>query len=264
MLGKLAKYELKATARFFLPLYGALILMAAINRLAMEISARNIASVLMSILSSVTMTAYVILTVGVFALTFIVMLQRFYKNLVKDEGYLMFTLPVKVWQMVVSKLAVSLLWFIASAVSLLASILVMTYTHGALACIREFFAVVNGFIAQNIGPVGLIYAEAALLIILSGIMYVMMFYGAMSLGSLFKNKSLGAFGGFFILYFVQQLFNIIMVIAGIGLNFESSDIPFNIATAQYFIWGGAAYFLLFGVCYFILTNYILTKKLNLE
>ncbi len=95
-------------------------------------------------------------------------------------------------------------------------------------------------------------------------MYVLMFYGAMSLGSLFRNKALGAFGGFFILYFVQQLFNIILVFAGIGLDFNSADIPFNAATAQYFIWGGAAYFLLFGTCYFILTNYILTKKLNLE
>jgi uncharacterized membrane protein YuzA (DUF378 family) len=123
MLGKLTKYELKATARFFLPLYGALILMAALNRLTMDISARNITSVLMNVLSSISMTAYVILIVGIFALTFIVMLQRFYKNLVKDEGYLMFTLPVKVWQLVVSKLIVSFLWFFASAVSLVASLI---------------------------------------------------------------------------------------------------------------------------------------------
>jgi hypothetical protein len=140
----------------------------------------------------------------------------------------------------------------------------LTGRFADLASIKEFFAAVSNFITQNIGSAGLIYAEAALLLILLSVMYVLMFYGAMSLGSLFRNKALGAFGGFFILYFVQQLFNIILVFAGIGLDFNSADIPFNAATAQYFIWGGAAYFLLFGTCYFILTNYILTKKLNLE
>ena len=37
MLGKLLKYETKATARIFLPLYGALVLLAVINRFFMAI-----------------------------------------------------------------------------------------------------------------------------------------------------------------------------------------------------------------------------------
>lgn len=268
MLKKLIKYELKATARFFLPLYAALILMAALNRLTLEISARNIARILMNVLSSVTMTAYVLLIAGIFILTFIVMLQRFYKNLVKEEGYLMFTLPVRIWQLILSKLAVSILWLLASTVSLFASLFVMTYTHGAFAAVKNFFITVNGFIAEYIGPVGLIYAEAAMILIFISVMYVMMFYGAISVGSLFKNKSLGAFCGFFILYFAQQLFNILLIFLGIGadfgVDFNAANLPFDAATAQYFIWGGIVYFLLFASVYFFLSNHILSKKLNLE
>jgi hypothetical protein len=231
MLAKLAKYELKATARFFLPLYGALLFMAAVNRVVMHVSARNAALVLLNVLSFVAMTAYVLLVVGVLALTFIVTLQRFYKNLVKEEGYLMFTLPVKAWQLITSKLCVSLLWLLASAVSLFTSIMIMVYERGTFTDIKDFFAVVNDFIAQYIGSVGLIYVEAAILLILVCVTYVLMFYGAISVGSLFRNKSLGAFGGFFILYFVQQLFNIILIVAGMGLDFENMTIPFSAATA---------------------------------
>lgn len=41
MLGKLTKYEFKATCRFFLPLYGALLLLAAMARLSQWIITYN-------------------------------------------------------------------------------------------------------------------------------------------------------------------------------------------------------------------------------
>ena len=44
------------------------------------------------------------------------MVYRFYKNLMTDEGYLMFTLPVSRSQLIWSKLIVSMAWGILSAV----------------------------------------------------------------------------------------------------------------------------------------------------
>ena len=41
------------------------------------------------------------------AYTCVVTIQRFYKGLLGQEGYLMFTLPVKNWQLVFSKALVS-------------------------------------------------------------------------------------------------------------------------------------------------------------
>ena len=38
MLGKLTKYEIKATARIFLPLYAGLLLFALINKVFIEIN----------------------------------------------------------------------------------------------------------------------------------------------------------------------------------------------------------------------------------
>jgi hypothetical protein len=56
-------------------------------------------------------------------MTLIVLIQRFYKNLLGDEGYLMFTLPVQSWSHILSKLAVSMLWTVVSGGVALCSIL---------------------------------------------------------------------------------------------------------------------------------------------
>ena len=57
-----------------------------------------------TILSVISMVGYVVLIISISAITLIIMVQRFYKNLLGDEGYLMFTLPVKTWQNVLNKL----------------------------------------------------------------------------------------------------------------------------------------------------------------
>ena len=75
MLGKLLKYEFRATGRLFLPLYGALVIFALIN--ALLLSFREIPQ-LPAVLA---MLVYILLAIAVFVVTFIVMIQRFYKNL---------------------------------------------------------------------------------------------------------------------------------------------------------------------------------------
>ena len=41
-------------------------------------------------------------------------LQRFYKNLLSGEGYLMHTLPVRPWQHIASKLIAAVVWTVLS------------------------------------------------------------------------------------------------------------------------------------------------------
>ncbi len=93
MLGKLIKYEIKATARTFLPLFAALLISAGIYKLISALSAKAPQAP-----EIISLILYNIILVGVFVMTFVVMVQRFYKNLLSDEGYLMFTLPVKAWK----------------------------------------------------------------------------------------------------------------------------------------------------------------------
>ena len=102
MLGKLLKYEIKATARWFLPIYIIIFLFAFINRLInpfQKVGDTYTATVeglnFLNFMRGISIFVYFALIVAVIAMTFIIIIQRFYKNLLGDEGYIMFTLPVK-------------------------------------------------------------------------------------------------------------------------------------------------------------------------
>ena len=106
MLGKLMKYEFKSMGRIFLPIYVTLIIIAVVNRVFrignLEVGFAISAFIL------------VLLFMGLGCVTIIEIIQRFNKNLLKDEGYLMFTLPVTSTQLIMSKLLISLVWTILS------------------------------------------------------------------------------------------------------------------------------------------------------
>ena len=95
MLGKLLKYEFRATARLFLPIYAAIAILAGLMLLlrALPDDATGV-----SFLTFMVGLLYVVAAFGLFVTTVVVLVSRFYKNLLGAEGYLMFTLPVTTGQ----------------------------------------------------------------------------------------------------------------------------------------------------------------------
>ncbi|MEI3280961.1 MAG: hypothetical protein V8R46_09675 [Eubacterium ramulus] len=71
---------------------------------------------------------YGLLIVALMIVTIVMVLQRFYKNLLKGEGYLMHTLPVPTWMLVASKVISSLIWILLSIAVLFVSIFVLVLT----------------------------------------------------------------------------------------------------------------------------------------
>ena len=99
-----------------LPLMGALLalaLMANLSIRGMPSSLSDIPALRILFILILIFFGMGIVAVGVMAL--VVMVSRFYRNLLKSEGYLMFTLPVSVHELIWSKLIVSLVWFFATA-----------------------------------------------------------------------------------------------------------------------------------------------------
>ena len=96
MLGKLLKYDFRSMFRVFLPLWGALLAISFINRLTLNSNSMGIPGLVLFI-------AYIGIIFAVMAVTLVLVVQRFYNGLLKSEGYLMFTLPVKPWQLIASK-----------------------------------------------------------------------------------------------------------------------------------------------------------------
>ncbi|HHV98823.1 MAG TPA: ABC transporter permease [Clostridiaceae bacterium] len=263
MLANLMKYEIKGTARLFIPLYLALLLFALLNRIInpfgmIESSENFNLQVMFSIIS---ITVYFILIVGIFVMTLIIMIQRFYKNLLGDEGYLMFTLPVKSWQHIVSKLLVSMLWTILSFIMAICSILILVDSDNLFKEIRQLISRFTD-IFGSAGFFTLPYY--ALLSLTTGIL---MIYAAIALGHLFsKHKLMASFGMYCVLYVIYQVVMVLFILVfgkKIFTPVLSSPIP-TPSDINTLVFSFSIPTILIMAANFILTNYILQKKLNLE
>lgn len=133
MLGKLIKNEFRATARTFGAMYLIVFIVTVLLKLVIEIQdAFQLDNVVINILSFVTITAFVLGIIGVIIGTFILILKRFYDNMLKNEGYLSFTLPATVGQHIASKSIVSYIWVIVSAVFIFGIVIILFLGHTSL------------------------------------------------------------------------------------------------------------------------------------
>ena len=128
MFGKLMKYEMKSLSKGLIPLYGAILAVALINSIMWSVGGNGPASTSGTIggLSQLTaMLVYFGLCVAIAVVTFLVVVQRFYKGLLGQEGYLMFTLPVPTWQLTLSKLVGATIMTILSGIVGILSVFIL-------------------------------------------------------------------------------------------------------------------------------------------
>jgi hypothetical protein len=265
MLGKLLKYEYKSTARVFLPVYVLVIVFSILSRLFNELNTK-FDSAIITIPSALFMLFMVILLAGIVILTFIVFIQRFYKNLIGDEGYLMFTLPVKPINLIISKLITAMTWIIGSTVVGLLSVTILSISKTVISEIEEFMSHVPPDVWQII-PFGVV------LLIIATATGVMMFYAAMSIGQCVTgHKVIGAIGGYWGLYAVNQIITTVIVLI---LSRVVNMSIFNVNTLEEFV-GSAmgvvqvgatllcVYNIVWAVLYGLISNYVFKRKINLE
>lgn len=261
MLARLMKYELKATSRWFLPLYAAVLFFAVINRFFISdpYQLEGIFPV-KQIAASISMLLYIILIVGIMAVTLVVSIQRFYKSLLGDEGYLMFTLPVQTWKHILNKLLIAMLWNLLSGLIAFGSILILV-PSGDLPEFAEVLTVIH----QYIGAAG--FVTIPLLVLAATAFGVLQIYAAIALGHLFnKHKLLASFGMYLAVNTVFQFLSMLMIpsIANIlhkSFNNLMIPLPSDINTILIILFAASV---TAGAICFILTNWLLKKRLNLE
>ncbi len=254
MLGKLLKYEFKATSRTFLPIYGALILVALGNRL-FRMGNINLGF-------GLTTAILVGLFVALGVLTLMVTIQRFNKNLLGDEGYLMFTLPVEPNQLIFSKLITTVIWGILSGI---VGVMTFVILMGDYQVFRELInawpqlwnELMNGIQTEFNGQVALVLVAIPVTGILSYVEGILMIYLALATGQLpifSKYRGIISFVAFFALNSVLQL------ITGLIGYF----IPFSTMSSTTTLMVAMSGILVLDVVLFMGINYIVSKHLNLE
>ena len=268
MLGKLLKYELKATSRVFIPLYIAILVVSIVNGLSLNLEILNIQGLATIVLMC--------LFISLFVITIVVTIQRFNKNLLKDEGYLMFTLPVSSKHLVLSKYLTSLIWtflsFVVAFLSFTIIFMIPTYKYFDFSYfINEFNLLFSNMLNLNIlGQ----FLKIILLMIISYTIFIFNVYLALSLGELpifnrFRNVS--SFIGFLVInLLISYAQNIVsLFVNDASVNIEAIDnINYAINSVTSIVSKGLNIAIVINIIIilvlFFATTYILDKKLNLE
>jgi hypothetical protein len=231
MLGKLQKHEFRATARIMLPRFGILLALAILSNLSSRMLEATDA-LLLNILGNLVIVAFFVTMFAVCLMSFVIMIKRFHSNLLTDEGYLMFTLPVSVHSLVWSKIIVSLVWFIGTFLLVALSALIFSFHVSAMGTFFAQLADLFRMISKSITlGYAVIAAEASVMVLLGGVGLCLLFYASMAVGHAFtKHKILMSIGFFIAFQFVVQLIG--TVAAALFQDFSFVTIsPQNITSA---------------------------------
>ena len=273
MLRKLLKHEFRATGRIMLPMYLVLLVTAIGSNLAGR-GMLDRPSRILNILAVLIVIAFASAICGVLLMSFALMIQRFYKNLLQDEGYLMFTLPVSVHQHIWSKLIVAAVWFAVTILAIIAASLIVAYDVGFLREMLDFFRYFfEGLQKLKISEAlnGTVYlVEFAVLMFLSLAAFSLQFYAALAAGhSRANHKMVWSVVWFFGFQFVLQMAmsSIFVMLDKLGVSNFLNITDWNPSVTAAIHVGllmAIGCVIVYGAIFYAVTTFFLKKHLNLE
>ena len=214
MLGKLLKHEFRATARVMWVIYAAMLALSVGSHFAIRYMDRPETYPFLRVLALLVTFLWVLALIFGAVMTLVLMIQRFHKNYLTDEGYLMFTLPVSIHSMIFSKLIVAIVWTILTVLVMMLGIGMAVLDSTALQMAAEFVREIVQFTTAQITlNAAAIIIELAVIVILGIASSMMQFYAAMSLGYGFTgHKGLWSVICYFAIAAVFQLIGGILLI----------------------------------------------------
>ncbi len=268
MFGKLLKYDLRTMFRIFLPIWGAILILAAVNGVTIPYSNQiNGAGSFLLVTLPLLLIFLGSMAAVVFAVVFVIM--RFYKGLLGDAGYLMFTLPVRTGALVGAKALSALLMEAISAVVAGLSALLMVSLQ-APTDIGKFFSQFVSWardISAQASGGGWVVAEAVLLGLFVLAEINLRLYTAMAIGHLGRSRrvllSVAAYVGIGI---VLSILSAILLpgLTGWSVLFSFDTLGSSVHSAACLLGVGIGREAVLCAAFFFATTGILAKRLNLE
>lgn len=264
MLGKLFNAEWKATSRWLIPLHLILLVVTAMGKLLLTTGLmENEAFFILSILA---MTFYVLLIMATSFVTMIFLVIRFYKSLFSNEGYLTFTLPVTANQLLISKIGVSLLWYIIDSITLILSIFVLVINEKTWNSFIDYLPTFHNGLEEVIGFSGI---GGILFLILYIVVYILsiilMFDVSICIGQLMsKHKVLGAILSYIGIYMLLQTIAYIAMFAFGALTMDAKSTSIILNTYHILVPCSLIFFIVLCSIYYFISKYIMKNKLNLD
>lgn len=259
MLGKLLKYDFKSLSKILLPVYLVCFLLAVltrgINLLADKFSIFSIPNGFISVV-------FVVALIAIPIATFIFTIIKFYQGLIKDEGYLMHTLPVSKASLVASKAISAMVFLLLSAVITIALLFVGVYGIW-------FDAKVLNFIAEMFKYFDTTFVVLTVLsLVISVIFQQLMFYASIALGQKHSNKVVFSIIYGVVLYNVTQIISVLILVPFMLLdpNYQTlvnNNIP-DLSLMNPYMVASVILSIVFVAVYYFITVRTLDTKLNLE
>lgn len=265
MLRKLLKYDLRANMKLYLFIWPAMLLLAGLQRLLLELPVTGfLGHFLMLLLTGLMVLALIAMVV----LCFVICVIRFYSGLLRREGYLMFTLPVKPWMLLLSKLLAAMLTLIPTCIFAyfgIALILSGT-TDGVWNTMFNFSQILD----QPLSAGTLILAGLTVLAAVANM--ILRVYFVSCLGHLFRRARI--FLSILFYYLIGVLMQITSMLTLVSVNYEPNTFVNSVFTwVETLSFNGAMSAFLgtillinvaIGCVYFFVSEVILRKRLNLE
>ena len=273
MLRKLIKHEFRATARLLPLLFLIVLTMSVAVRFALELLNKAELPFVLQLLLMLFMGLFATALVAVFVVCIVVMVSRFKRNLLGDEGYLTMTLPVKLSSIIWAKIIVSVIWIVLSAIVDLIAVFIAYFTNSSIvASLGNLW----DYLMRLSGGNAAVFIEGAVELIVVGLISVVAiclnFYAALSIGHGFARGKMGFSVLFYFVLSTAASVTRIIVLAVLGESvFNVTGVMFLLVgiydaisewRIQMAIYGGLA--LVQSAVFYFLTWINLKKRLNLE
>lgn len=254
MLSKLLKYDLRANLKIYLFVWPAIIALALIDRLSLTV---QIGGSLGTIFTITTTTLFVLALLAACILALVISIIRFYSGLLRNEGYLMFTLPVKSWQLILSKFLTALLTL---AVTIVLSIFCAIFVFGGVDGLLE---VLSSLLSASSVPTGITLALTLLICGVSLCLSILQIYLACSIGHLFRRRRiLFSILFYYAISIAVEFFTLVLTVGIIGTGVIDNLILNNGENLLLAMVLAAEVAL--GCVYFFVSERLLRRHLNLE
>lgn len=250
MLSKLLKYDLRANLKIYLFVWPAIIALALIDRLSLTVQIGGSLGTIFTITTMLALFAACILAL-------VISIIRFYSGLLRNEGYLMFTLPVKSWQLILSKFLTALLTLAVTIVlSIFCAVFVFKGIDGLLFFLSELFR------TSDI-PTGITLVLTLLICGVSLCLSILQIYLACSIGHLFRRRRiLFSILFYYAISIAVEFFTLVLTVGIIGTGVI--DNLFWSGGENLFFAVVLATEVALGCVYFFVSERLLRRHLNLE
>ena len=220
MTGNLIKYEFRSGLRYIGIIWPALIVSAALLGIVFKVmnivspeDPQGIMNIIQLIFDLVFPLLYAAIFIAMIVITIFIVILRFYKGLLGDEGYLMHTLPVKPWQLITSKGIVACAVVMISIICAVLSVLILVGIDdisGLVTGTKEFFAVLG-----EEPRLILVIIEVIILAIFGMMASIYHIYAAMAIGQLTgKHRLLASLGAYIAINIALTVLATVIIVIG--------------------------------------------------